>query len=72
MLAVVQHPLPAQRRAVRRLLPVLVLIVLAAVVGRSSLPPDTGPRGGWIALVATHWFIRRGQTDDIHELAALV
>lgn len=37
----------------RRLLPILVVIVLALIIGRSSLPPDTGLPGGTIDVVAT-------------------
>lgn len=53
MLGVVQYPAPAQREAVRRLLLIFVLIVLALAIGRSSLPAVTGLRGGPITVTAT-------------------
>ncbi|HTI31457.1 MAG TPA: esterase-like activity of phytase family protein [Sphingomonas sp.] len=37
----------------RRLLPVILVILVALMIERSSLPPRLGPRGGTIAIAAT-------------------
>lgn len=52
MLAVVHHRGAAQNARVRRLLPIAALILLGVVVGRSSLPPQSGLVGGAIRIVA--------------------